>query len=416
MGVRGIPTDAYLALAPRVHLKRLEELYLYNARTDELYELNDEAWEFMLTLDGTRTLSELAASFDIDDEFLTFLVDERLLEFSSSPRPRDVSPHEYPAGALAHAPSLRYLHVLVTRRCNLSCRHCFLGSARPQDMDPALLRDIAAEFSHLGGLRLLVSGGEPTEHPAFEDINSALADRAFRAVLLTNGRSIARGAIEASKLSFDEVQLSLDGLEQAHDWLRGKGSFRDVLTAAKAVADAGLDLSIATVITSKNVAEFDELARLVRELGAVRWHIDFPCGVGRASTGDIVPDLSRANLLSYAFGSETHGSPVGHICGAHLASILPDGTLVKCDYYEDWAGGNVADGLLRAWLSLPRLTVTDLECDCEFVLECRGGCRYRAEVYNSHYRRRTAPDPVRCYLYGVGTKPLEPTSEGRDDE
>lgn len=407
-----IPADAYVALAPGVSLKVLELPYLYDARTDELYELNDEALAFLRSLDGTRRFDALASAFHPDEETLSVLLEENLVLVSAAPVPRAADPATYPAEALARAPSLRYLHVLVTRRCNLACRHCFLGAAAAEDMPVALFAELAREFERIGGLRLMVSGGEPTEHPRFDELDAALAGLGLRSVLLTNGVAIADGRVDPAALAFTEIQISLDGFESSHDWLRGDGAFRSATEAARAVVAAGKQLSIATVVTARNRDEIPGLAAFARELGAHAFRVDFPCAAGRAaSSPELAPPLDAARLLSHAFGSEYHGSPPGHVCGAHLASVLPSGRLVKCDYYDDWSGGDASEGLLAAWLRLERLRLADLACDCAYLEECRGGCRYRAEVYNG---ARNAPDPVRCALYGVGTKPVASPHEGRE--
>jgi radical SAM protein with 4Fe4S-binding SPASM domain len=57
----------------------------------------------------------------------------------------------------------------------------------------------------------------------------------------------------------------------------------------------------------------------------------------------------------------------------------------------------VADGLREAWLRLPRMRLADLDCDCEYVTDCGGGCRFRAEAASG----RTGPDPLKCLQFGV---------------
>lgn len=118
--------------------------------------------------------------------------------------------------------------------------------------------------------------------------------------------------------------------------------------------------------------------------------------------------------MRYAFGSKIHESCGNHICGTYMASITPAGELLKCDYYEDWSGGNVKQGLFNAWKNLPRIFLSDLECDCKYLDTCRGGCRYRAELYNNF--NRLAPDPVACQIHNVGTKPTKNPERGEVNE
>ena len=74
----------------------------------------------------------------------------------------------------APRPSLRYLELLVTDRCNLRCRHCYLGDAPGRDLPLPVLERVAREFEGMQGLRLLISGGEPLLHPDFWAFNALL--------------------------------------------------------------------------------------------------------------------------------------------------------------------------------------------------------------------------------------------------
>jgi len=258
-----------LCLTPRCATKSLEEYYLYHVSHDELYEVNSEAFDMLLRCDGQHTVAEL----EPEPAFLAFAVAEDLLQFSSGSSPMqrymDCSP----------VPSLRYLEWLVTYRCNLSCAHCYLGEASNTDFPAALLRPLLEQFSHMQGLRILVSGGEPTLYPHFQRLNDMLRDFPIRAVLLSNGLTLDDKA--SSSLRFHEVQISLDGLEQGHDMIRGKGSFEKAMRAMHAVLNAGLDLSVATMVHRGNLNEFKGLSELISKLEVREWSIDYPCFAGR---------------------------------------------------------------------------------------------------------------------------------------
>lgn len=287
-------SNYYISVAENCFLKALEEKYLYNTSTDELYSLNDEAFSFFTDADGTKTLSELSKKHQIDDEAFNFILKEKLIDMHPTPRFLKVDVATFPDSSI---PSLRYLHVLITKRCNLSCRHCYLGKAQPQDMDISLFEKILKEFQEIGGLRLIVSGGEPTEHPEFEKINHLLTKKNIRSVLLTNGVKLSTlSSSQIRELNFDEIQISIDGLKDAHDRLRGTGTFTKAVEAAKKVVQSGKQLSIATIITRYNRHQFEEMKNLVENLGAHAWLIDFPVPAGRAASSNMMPFLMIAGL------------------------------------------------------------------------------------------------------------------------
>lgn len=373
-----------LQLTPECATKNLEEYYLYHITHDELYEVNAEAFEMLLKCRGDRTVSELGPG----PEFLSFAMDEELLEIRSEGRPCRWYTGRSPV------PSLRYLEWLVTYRCNLSCAHCYLGQASSTDFPADLIEPLLEQFSRMQGLRILVSGGEPTLYPHFGRLNEALPDYPLRAVLLSNGLTLNKTAL--SKLHFHEVQISLDGLENGHDTIRGKGTFRKAVDAMHAVVDAGLDLSVATMVHRENIGEFDRLKVLIEGLGAREWNIDFPCTAGRwAGHPDLAVSLDEAaRAMSYGFGGSYHGTSPGWTCGRHLAAVVPSGDVCRCGLYPDKRYGHVRDGLADAWARVQHIPIGATQCrGCEYADECGGGCRFRAG--NAIDR-----DEVMCKVYG----------------
>ncbi len=377
--------DSFLALSPMCSLKRLEEDYLYNINEDELYEINDEALDFLVKCNGEKTTLELGP----DSQFLAFCLQEGLLTPLDEPESRPVKVGKSPV------PSLRYLEWLITFRCNLSCSHCYLGTPKTMDFPEDLIEPLLSEFSEIGGLRIMVTGGEPTLYPHFSRLNELIPDYPIRFVLLSNGLTIDHSM--AKQLNFHEVQLSLDGLAQGHDSIRGKGSFNRVQRAMKAVTDAGLDLSVATMIHKGNIDEFDGVRDLVEQAGAIEWNIDYPCVEGRwLEHPELAVDPSvAAKKMEYAFGGAYHGSASGWTCGRHLAGVIPSGDLCRCGLYQERKYGSIRDGLKEAWLNIEHIPISETECaKCEHGDLCAGGCRFRAGA-------KTARDEVMCRLYGV---------------
>ena len=380
--------NSFLRLGTEVFLKELEFPSVYNTSTDEIYQVDPDGFAELARCDGT--LDRLDSRFP--PEFLEFCLQEGILESLSEPEPREVKI------GYNEIPSLRYLMVEITDRCNLSCAHCYLGDTTGIDLPVETVEPLLQEFESMGGLRLVVTGGEPMLHPGFERINSLVAGRSFRSILVTNATLLDEKA--ASTLEFQEVQVSLDGMEEGHDFIRGVGSFSSALRGVDSLRNVGKNISIATMIHRRNLEELDSLESLVKRLGAVSWTLDVPCEAGRLTgeTAVPLPDFREAaKELERAFGSEQHEPSGDYACGAHLAFIKANGLLAKCGFYDEWHGGPVADGLREAWLRLPRMRLTELDCQCEYLNECGGGCRFRAETASS----RTAPDPLKCIQFGV---------------
>jgi MoaA/NifB/PqqE/SkfB family radical SAM enzyme len=190
----------------------------------------------------------------------------------------------------------------------LRCRHCFIGPQTGADLPLADVLRLADEFAALQGLRFIVSGGEPLMHRHFWRLNDRLPDYPFRSILLTNGTLLDREAARA--LRFHEVQVSLDGPQDAHDRLRGAGSFRRSVAALRHLAEAGVPTSVASVVYAGNVDRFDELGAILSEFPLLGWSIDAPCTAGAmADNRALLPDTAvAAALMRRSFGGGFYGS------------------------------------------------------------------------------------------------------------
>lgn len=365
-----IEESCYLRLGNGVHLKILESPCAYNVLTDELYALSEEALRFLHLCDGTRTMGELAP----EEEFLDFCLREGVLEARREPEKRDIEVGRN------EVPSLRYLMVEITNRCNLQCLHCYLGEAGAEDLPFETLRGALDDFEDLGGLRLLVTGGEPLLYPRFRELNESLEGRTYRSVLITNGTLMDR--LDPAELNFQEVQFSVDGLREGHDLLRGEGTFERVWSSLHRTLEAGVEVSVATVIHRRNLHELEELGSLLRDAGVSSWTLEYPVAWGRlASHPELMPEVAEAApFMEMEWGSGPHEGAEGYACGAHLACLDPQGNLVKCGYYREVSGGRAGDGLRQAWLRLPKMRLEGACTRCPLLSECGGGCRFRAQL------------------------------------
>jgi radical SAM protein with 4Fe4S-binding SPASM domain len=378
--------QGYVALRDDCVFKRLERPYLYDTTNDELYELDQKAFEFLTECNGSRQLAEIP----FDKDFLETCLKEGLLVVGPRKDPRHFKLRQSPL------PSLRYLELQLTSRCNLKCRHCYLGEPAKQDLPLASVLSVLEEFEQMQGLRVLFSGGEPLMYPDLRVLNETLPRYGVSKVLLTNGTMIS-GKNHADWGFFDEIQFSLDGLQKGHEHIRGAGTFDAVMDGMDAVREKGIPISVATMVHRHNLEEFETLAKWVEDQGVVEWNIDIPCTAGRLlENSDLLPTLEEAApFLRYATGGSYHGAAESFACGYHLCTVTPEGAVLKCGFFGDKPLGSLEEGLEASWKRIRPVPLSDLECvPCSHLSECKGGCRFRAESL-------LGKDPVMCALYGV---------------
>jgi MoaA/NifB/PqqE/SkfB family radical SAM enzyme len=165
--------------------------------------------------------------------------------------------------------------------CNLDCGHCFRNIYRG-DGDRSelffpleLLDRILGEAQPLGYHHVALTGGEPPLHPRFGEALEIIARRGFTYHFLTNARNFSKTLAELSaplrRAKLAGISFSLDGAtEETHDRIRGKGSFREVVTAIAACQAMGIEASIITTVNKANCHEIDQLALLGAHLKVKR--------------------------------------------------------------------------------------------------------------------------------------------------
>jgi radical SAM protein with 4Fe4S-binding SPASM domain len=381
-----IPEEEYVALSPNCVLRHLEGPYLYDVQKDELYELNQTGFEFLKRCNGRHRLSELT----LDRDFLETCLREGLVLIEPHPHDRRFILRPSPV------PSLRYLELQLTSRCNLTCKHCYLGEPTRADLSLSAVLSVLEAFEQMQGLRVLFSGGEPLLYPHLRALNETLPLYGIRKVLLTNGTLITTKNYH-DWCHFDEMQFSLDGLQEGHERLRGTGTFEQTMRGIEAAGEKGIPISIATMVHRYNLKEFDALAKWIDDREVVEWNIDVPCTAGRLSENpDFFVTLEEGvPFLKYATGGSYHGSDEPCACGYHLCTVTPEGDILKCGFYKDRPLGSLTEGLEVCWKRTRPVPLSQLECaSCPHLLDCKGGCRFRAES-------PLGKDPVMCALYGI---------------
>jgi radical SAM protein with 4Fe4S-binding SPASM domain len=371
-------------LARRAVLKWLETPAIYHLTKDELYELDDDSFSFLKSCaSGNGCVSK-------DSAFIDYCVGEELL----TTEPVSV---KRPLLTKAAVPSLRYLELQITNACNLRCRHCYIGDGARSELSLGQIRDVLSEFEDMQGLRVMITGGEPLLHRSFEAINEMLPDYSIRKALFTNGMLLRKETLRLLKV--DEIQVSIDGLEIAHDALRGNGTFCRAMEAVEDSLESGFDVSISTMVHPGNLQDFDEMEHLFKHMGIKEWTVDVPCITGRLKENAkfCVSPEEGGKYLGYGYGGGLHATGLGYACGLHLMSVMANGNIAKCTFYGDRTVGTVDQGLLSSWCRIHPVRLKELACACEFVEVCRGGCRYRAELIDGPRGR----DLYRCVLYGI---------------
>lgn len=160
-----------------------------------------------------------------------------------------------------------YLQMLF--RCNFNCLHCFHGKKLQQaDRFSAeeAERAIHMFVRDFGLKNVTLLGGEPFIHPDLERILRFCKQQGLETVVCTNGYRIEK-VLGGVAPYLDHLRVSLEGVGQTNDSIRRPGSFKAALKTLQSARELGVPASVTMTVTSTNVSEVAELARIVEPLG-----------------------------------------------------------------------------------------------------------------------------------------------------
>jgi radical SAM protein with 4Fe4S-binding SPASM domain len=269
---------------------------------------------------------------------------------------------------------------------------------------------IVDEFVNLGGIFLLLTGGEPLlrKNILFETIKHARDYMQIeRIVVDTNGVLLTEKDAQLFAKYDVDVGVSLDGATPAtHDFIRGKGTYDKTIRSIKMLVNEGVKVTTGTTLMKPNFEEVENILRLDKELGVHSANFTLLKVYGRAKENEkqIAPSVDE-NLSAVKKILETSKEiqiktsieemelglkkleRAKDLCGAgtKVLSISANGDVYPCDalYFDNLKAGNIRrQKLNEIWKHSPTLkifkdlSVTRIEkCkDCEIKFICGGGC------------------------------------------
>lgn len=336
----------------------------------------------------------------------------------------------------------------VTERCNLRCRHCY-QSAKTLEMSfeevtaaidnvKDAIRGWAMDHEMVVSPSLHITGGEPVVRKDLFDVVSYGRECGFSVSLMSNGTMIdSEAARRVADCGVADVQISIDGLEETHDAVRGPGSFRRALVGVESLVTGGVETNLNVTVSRLNAGEVAGLARLGCDLGAsaVAFSRLVPTGTGAGlesallsreevaalyeeirelGDGGGIAVTSRDPLAVVAGMSDDVPEvdvPIGG-CAAGMfgVTIASDGTIMPCRRMDMPVGNILEHSFRELWVESPVLSALRTRdayhggCEtCAYWAVCRG-CR---AIALAHARAGGAddclgPDPQCPYWRPMG--------------
>ena len=185
----------------------------------------------------------------------------------------------------------------LTRRCNLTCAHCYISAgswhAEATELPTEECHRILNQVLDVNANPMLIfTGGEPLLRDDLEELAEHAASRGATVVVGTNGTRLSESRIESLKAAgVKGVAVSVDSLDAAyHDRFRhGTSALADTLTAVDRLGTQELDFVVQTTVTKGNKDQLRQMVAWAADAGAVSFNLYFIVSTGR---GEGMPGLS----------------------------------------------------------------------------------------------------------------------------
>ncbi len=205
---------------------------------------------------------------------------------------RNRDPSEVPRPLLAFTETRRpVVFWNMTRRCNLSCTHCYIG-AGPCAEGPLQGNELSTEeaqlfIEDLASIKiplLMFTGGEQLVRPDFWELAEFAGSCGLTTAMSTNGTLISGEIAQRIKeCGIEYVGISLDGATpKTHDTIRNKpGCFEGAVEALSLCRDAGIKTGVRITVTKDNIHEVEPLIDLALNLKVPRFCVYWLVPSGR---------------------------------------------------------------------------------------------------------------------------------------
>lgn len=153
----------------------------------------------------------------------------------------------------------------ITDVCNLNCKHCYEKKRKDTEKVKVDILKIADWINHISPNKVGISGGEPfvERDKLYKFINSLRDD--FDINIASNGTLLTNEDMLYLKSRNINLQLSIDGNQEIHDYIRGKGSYKKLLKSIVKLQKYGIAPKLIYTINNINYRVIESAFKLCKE-------------------------------------------------------------------------------------------------------------------------------------------------------
>lgn len=242
--------------------------------------------------------------------------------------------------------AFNFLDLHIVDYCQLDCRHCYLNKGN-QTMPLDMIKNICIDFIQtdfpLPHNNIILSGGDPLLHPDFPKVCDIVRSLNGRLSISTNGILVPQYL--AVFKHEDCIQVSVDGDEETHDFIRGHGSYQKAVNALDSLNEMKIPHTISFTLSKQNHHCIDHILGLCREYEAALFNFN----IYQPIQNNTLDPVSYAEWIRFRNYSREKLKELdilvpntcivdGCIAGILGISVLPDGTFWDCSRNQQTLG------------------------------------------------------------------------------
>ena len=194
----------------------------------------------------------------------------------------------------------------ITDECDQRCKHCYIFAENtgkcPDRMTKKQMEAViknCRDFCETFGRQpyFYLTGGDPILHPEFWTLMEMFKVDQIPFTIMGNPFHLTD---EVCQRLHDygclRYQLSIDGIEETHDWFRKPGSYKTTLEKVAMLNKAGIRSIIMTTVSGKNIEEVPAIIDAVVAAGAKVYAFARYCPTSGEKENSISPQRYRKLL------------------------------------------------------------------------------------------------------------------------
>ena len=183
----------------------------------------------------------------------------------------------------------------TTQACDLACVHCRAcaqPARNPFELSTAEAKRLIDQIADMQVPVFVLTGGDPLKRTDIFELVQYAHDLGVQTSMTPSATPLLtrEAIVQLKERGLARLAVSLDGsTPEIHDaFRRVNGSYKCTLDAIRWAREIGLPVQINTTITRRNLADFDNMVRLLETLDIVLWSVFFLVPTGRGQTGDLI--------------------------------------------------------------------------------------------------------------------------------